>query len=148
MVERADTPTHGHVPLHLGAGAVPRVSGRDAVVLLVEDDDAVRSATRRVLELAGFVVLEACNGLDALEKIEGATPPVDLVLSDVAMPEMNGRELARAIHERGDGIPVILASGYSDPDVGDEVAARTRVLQKPLDAATLTAALEEALRSR
>jgi PAS domain S-box-containing protein len=148
MVERADTPPHGHVPIPAGASAVRRVAGRDAVVLLVEDDDAVRAATRRVLELAGFTVLEACNGLEALEKIDGASPPVDLVLSDVAMPEMNGRELARAILERGDGIPVILASGYADPDIGDDVAARARVLQKPLDAATLTAALEEALRAR
>jgi PAS domain S-box-containing protein len=148
MVERADTPPHGHVPVHLGAGAVRRVAARDAVVLLVEDDDAVRAATRRVLELAGFAVLEACNGLEALEKIDGGSPPVDLVLSDVAMPEMNGRDLARAILERGDGIPVILVSGYADPDIGDDVDARARVLQKPVDAATLTTALEEALRTR
>ena len=148
IVERADTPPHGHVPVHLGAGAVPHASRRDAVVLLVEDDDAVRAATRRVLELAGYTVLEACNGLEALEKLDDATTPVDLVLSDVAMPEMNGRELARAIHERGDDIPVILASGYADPEYGDDVGARARVLQKPLDAATLTAALEEALRAR
>ena len=69
-------------------------------------------------------------------------------LADVAMPGMNGHELARTLHERGDGMPVILASGYADPDIGDGVATRGRVLQKPLDAATLTAALEEALRAR
>ena len=148
MIERADTPPHGHVPIHLGTGSVTRAAGRGALVLLVEDDDAVRAATRRVLELAGFTVLEACNGLDALEKIDAATTPIDLVLSDVAMPEMNGRQLAKAIHERGDSIPVILASGYADPDVGDDPSDRARVLQKPLDAATLTAALDEALRGR
>ena len=148
MVERPDTPPHGHVPIPLGAGAAPRVTERGVLVLLVEDDDAVRAATRRVLELAGFAVVEASSGLDALEKIASATARIDLVLADVAMPEMNGHELARMLHERGDGIPVILASGYADPDIGDGVATRARVLQKPLDAATLTAALEEALRAR
>jgi two-component system cell cycle sensor histidine kinase/response regulator CckA len=148
MVERADTPPHGHVPIPLGAGAAPRVTERGVLVLLVEDDDAVRAATRRVLELAGFAVLEAGNGLEALEKIDSAKVPIDLVLADVAMPGMNGHELARTLHERGDGMPVILASGYADPDIGDGVATRGRVLQKPLDAATLTAALEEALRAR
>ena len=101
-----------------------------------------------MLELARFTVFEARTGLEALEKIDGASPPVDLVLSDVAMLEMNGRELATAILERGDDIPVILASGYADPYIGDDVAALARVLQKPLDAATLTAAVEEALRTR
>jgi CheY-like chemotaxis protein len=147
LVERADTPPHGHVPIPLGVGAAPRMSERGVLVLLVEDDSAVRAATKRVLELAGFAVLEASNGLDALEKIDN-TARVDLVLADVAMPEMNGHELARILHERGDGIPVILASGYADPDIGDGVATRARVLQKPLDAATLTAALEDALRAR
>jgi two-component system NtrC family sensor kinase len=61
------------------------------------------------------------------------------------MPEMNGRELARTLRERGARVPVILASGYADPDAGDD-GGGVRVLQKPLDARALTAALEEALR--
>jgi PAS domain S-box-containing protein len=145
MVERADTPPHGHSTVPLGAGAVARVAGPGAVVLLVEDDDAVRAATRRILTLAGYTVVDAVNGRDALEKFDAADPPVDLVLSDVAMPEMNGRELARTLRERGARVPVILASGYADPDAGDD-GGGVRVLQKPLDARALTAALEEALR--
>jgi CheY-like chemotaxis protein len=146
LAERADTPTHGHRPIPLGAGAVPRGAGRGARVLLVEDDAAVRSATRRVLELAGFVVVEASNGQDALERLQRAVPNVDVVLTDVAMPVMNGRELVQAMHDRGIRVPVIIVSGYADPDVGGLVGA-PRVLQKPLDAATLTMALDDALKA-
>ena len=147
MTEHADTPADGHVAIALGSRPVPRAAGQGARVLLAEDDDAVRSATKRVLESAGFVVVEATNGRDALAKLDAADASIDIVLSDVAMPEMNGLELARALRERDAGLPVILASGYADPDVGD-VVPDARVLQKPLDAATLTAALAEALKER
>jgi PAS domain S-box-containing protein len=147
MVERADTPTHGHMPVALGSAPVPRAAGHGARVLLVEDDDSVRAATRRVLELAGFAVVEATSGRDALARFDADPSLIDVVLSDVAMPEMNGRELQRALLDRGSDVPVILASGYADPDVG-EVVPGTVVLQKPLDAATLTAALTSALAGR
>ena len=147
MVERADTPPHGHMSVALGSAPVPREAGHGARVLLVEDDDSVRAATRRVLELAGFMVMEATSGRDALARFDADPSTIDVVLSDVAMPEMNGRELQRALLDRGSNVPVILASGYADPDVG-EVVPGTVVLQKPLDAATLTAALASALAGR
>ena len=147
VIERADTPTHGHRSVALGSAPVPKQVGRGARVLLVEDDDAVRSATRRVLESAGFVIVEARNGRDALARFFAPGASIDIVLSDVAMPEMNGRELARVLRDRGSAVPIILASGYADPTL-TQVVPGDRVLQKPLDAATLTAALDEALKSR
>ena len=147
VVERADTPPHGHMPVSLGSAPVPRAAGHGARVLLVEDDESVRAATRRVLELAGFAVVEAASGRDALATMDADPRAIDVVLSDVAMPEMSGRDLQRALLERGSRVPVILASGYADPDVG-EVVPGTLMLQKPLDAATLTAALASALGGR
>jgi PAS domain S-box-containing protein len=146
MIERADTPARGHTSVPLGAGVIPRGAGEGRRVLLVEDDAAVRSVTKRVLERAGFVVVEAVNGLDALVKLDAPGSSIDVVLSDMAMPEMNGRELERALHERGSLVPVILASGYPDPNAG-MANHGSPVLQKPLDAATLTSALGAALKA-
>ena len=111
-------------------------------VLLVDDNASVRAATRMVLELEGYAVIEAGHGRAALDLLSTA-PPVDLVLSDVSMPGMNGHQLVRALRERGVGVPVLLLSGAAEPA---PPFAGVRVLQKPLDASGLAAALAEALR--
>jgi CheY-like chemotaxis protein len=90
------------------------VTGADRVVLVVEDETALRAMIRRLLEREGYTVLEAENGADALRLLEasaGAT--VDLVLTDVRMPEMGGRELAAALARSQPGLPVVLMSGFT-----------------------------------
>ena len=82
-------------------------------ILLVDDGDGVRVTLRRQLTVHGHTVLEASDGAEALELIRVRRGNVDVVLSDVVMPEMNGTELAGAIHREFPGLPVILMSAYS-----------------------------------
>ena len=90
------------------------VTGADRVVLVVEDETALRAMIRRLLEREGYTVLEAENGADALRLLEGsAGATVDLVLTDVRMPEMGGRELAAALARSQPGLPVVLMSGFT-----------------------------------
>jgi PAS domain S-box-containing protein len=83
-------------------------------VLLVEDDAAVRSITRRVLEGQGYVVLEASNGHSALQVVEQHQGPIHLLLTDVVMPVMGGRELASRLVRLRPDTRVLYASGYPD----------------------------------
>ena len=124
------------------AAPVPPPAARAARVLLVEDNAAVRAATRRVLESEGYSVVEAVHGRAALEQLDSGAL-VDLILSDVSMPEMGGRQLAQALRERGETVPILLISGFAD---ADETEGSPRVLQKPLTASVLTAAIAQALR--
>jgi len=87
---------------------VPAAQGR---LLLVEDEPAVRRLAARALRRAGWDVMEAGDGADALEMLEG---PVALLVSDVIMPGMDGPTLVRALRERQPGLPAILMSGYAD----------------------------------
>ncbi len=81
-------------------------------VLLVEDDCAVRSFMRRILANAGYCVLEAEDGKQALELAERCEAPVRLLISDVVMPGSNGPELARLLQSRWPGLRVLFVSGY------------------------------------
>jgi two-component system cell cycle sensor histidine kinase/response regulator CckA len=87
--------------------------GRGEMVLLVEDEDAVRMAARKALARCGFNVVEARNGKEALQRF-GERGPVDLVVSDLVMPEMGGRELATKLREDAPRLKVLFTSGYTD----------------------------------
>jgi two-component system cell cycle sensor histidine kinase/response regulator CckA len=82
-------------------------------VLIVEDDEAVRSVARRILATHGYAVLEAENGAKALRLCDETTTPIDLVIADMVMPEMNGSELARHLRDRHPAIRVLFMSGYT-----------------------------------
>lgn len=83
-------------------------------ILLVEDDAMVRAVLRRDLRRRGFDVLEASSGAQALHLMEARGAAVDLVLTDLVMPTMSGRELVERIRERGWRPAVIVMTGYSD----------------------------------
>jgi signal transduction histidine kinase len=83
-------------------------------LLLVEDDDAVRVMLRTVLQKHGYRVLEAPNGREALELCETARHPIDLVLTDVVMPQMGGWEFASKLEALRPGLKVLFMSGYTD----------------------------------
>lgn len=91
-----------------------RKTGRDRVVLLAEDDPSVRQATARALQRAGYAVLEADSGEAALALIEERSERIDLLITDVVMPGMTGRELAAAVCARHPELPVLYTSGYTE----------------------------------
>ena len=121
-------------------GAAAPEAGRDGgTVLVVEDEDAVRQLTRRILVRHGYDVLEARHGRDALDLVARHGNAIDLVLTDVVMPEMSGREFAEAFGRLRPGTPVVYMSGYTD----DEILRRGLLdpgvpfLQKPFTATEL-----------
>jgi two-component system cell cycle sensor histidine kinase/response regulator CckA len=84
------------------------------VVLLVEDEDAVRSIGARALSSRGFTVLEAATGMEALEVVDRVDGKIDLIVSDVVMPEMDGPAMFAELRKRGVSAKVIFVSGYAE----------------------------------
>jgi two-component system cell cycle sensor histidine kinase/response regulator CckA len=84
------------------------------VVLLVEDEDPVRAVNARALSARGYTVLEAASGVEALQIIEERGTPVDIVVSDVVMPEMDGPTLLRELRKLYPDLKVIFVSGYAE----------------------------------
>jgi CheY-like chemotaxis protein len=119
----------------------------DETVLVVEDEPEVRSLTRRVLELSGYTVLEAGNGIEALALARGLDAPVPLLLTDVVMPEMGGPELAQELVRLWPGLKVLFMSGYSDGPLGSRflVSPSAPLLQKPFSPAQLAGAVRTLL---
>jgi signal transduction histidine kinase/CheY-like chemotaxis protein len=115
-----------------------------STVLLVDDDEAVRSTTGMILETMGYGVVEAKSGCEALERLTG-DDAIDLLLTDVAMPGMNGPELARQVRVLRPVMPIVFFSGYADPDSVAGDAIRQRMVRKPFRAAELAAQIEAAL---
>lgn len=121
-----------------------------ATVLLVDDEDDVRGSTVRILERAGFVVLEARSAADALDVWRGHDAPIDLVLSDVVMPGASGVELATEIVALSPGTPIILISGFTPAALAHHrLVSRddddVQLLHKPLAPADLVAAVRKAI---
>ena len=114
-------------------------------VLLVEDEAPVRSSIRRALERQGYTVLDAAHGLDAVAAFERADR-VDLLLSDVVMPQLGGRPLVERLRRSNPDLPALLMSGYSQDDPSDTVP----LIQKPFDMTALVervrAVLDDGLR--
>lgn len=131
--------------------AVKFLSGGDETILLVEDDESVRMAMEEYLLAVGYTVLTAPNGKAAIELAElyeqdgGGT--VQLVLTDVMMPEMNGRELADALRNRLPGIKIIFTTGYSDDplSITESLPPDSRFIQKPYSVKELSKLIRELL---
>lgn len=101
-------------------------------VLLVDDEPSVRRFASRVLSEEGFVVEEAADGAEALDRVRDGGPPVDVVVSDVVMPRLNGVELALALNALHPTLPVILISGYATGQLeGMGIATPCGILGKP-----------------
>jgi len=101
-------------------------------VLLVEDEDAVRALAREVLRRHGYVVLEARHGVDALRVAERHADEIHLLIADVVMPHMSGRELAERLATVRPAMKILFMSGYADHAlVPDDVTPDAAFLQKP-----------------
>ena len=116
------------------------------VILLAEDEPAVRDFTRRALEMAGYTVLSAGNGDEALLASQTWSGQIDVLLTDVVMPGMHGPELAHRIRRERPGIGVLYTSGYAEDAVagGGEFATPGAFLPKPFTADALTRAVGRA----
>lgn len=107
------------------------VDGNEKRVLIVDDDDLVRETLQFVLEDGGYLVYAASSGAEALRILE--RQPIDIVLSDIFMPGMNGFDLLRQIRERAPDIPVILITGYGNIEMAREALKQgaTDFITKP-----------------
>ena len=119
----------------------PVQPGQRGVVLLVDDEDAIRWVARRFLEADGWAVLEAADGLDALHLIERLTGRLDLVVTDLNMPRVTGRELAEVLSVFRPGLPVLGVTGFLSAVNHDR---RLPILPKPFTAGSLLQAVRMA----
>ncbi|MDX2156509.1 MAG: ATP-binding protein [Hyphomicrobiaceae bacterium] len=116
-------------------------------VLLVEDEDSVRSFAVRALKRQGYEVLEATTGVEALELVAGETKPIDIVVSDVVMPEMDGPTMLTHMRKTRPDLKVIFVSGYPDDRFknGLDPDAQFAFLPKPFTLPQLAAKVKEEL---
>jgi PAS domain S-box-containing protein len=116
-------------------------------VLLVEDEDGVRALSRHVLQGCGYTVLEARDGVEAVRVAGRHRGRIDLLLTDVVMPRMSGREVAERLAGRHAGMKVLFLSGYTEDAVVRHgiLEAEVAFLQKPFSPASLAAKVREVL---
>jgi CheY-like chemotaxis protein len=119
-------------------------------VLLVEDDEAVRSLAREILEEAGYTVLTASDGPSAVAVSETHAEPIELLLTDLVMPQMGGAELAQRLETSRPDMSVIYVSGHTDSAVFHQGLLRpgSYFIQKPFTPTTLAAKVREVLDRR
>lgn len=113
-------------------------------VLLVEDEEMVRSAAREILELSGYRVLEAGDGIEALEVAAKYEEPIQLLLTDVLMPKLGGRELAERLKSARPHLRVIYMSGYTNENYAI-IDEKMFFIEKPLTLEQLTSKVREVL---
>ena len=111
-------------------GETETLPGGQETILLAEDDEAVRDFVRFVLGKLGYRVLQACDGAEALHLARDFSGPIDLLLSDVVMPQMDGVELARQLVAMRPAMKVIHMSGYAGDSVPGDGAT---LLHKPFE---------------
>jgi two-component system cell cycle sensor histidine kinase/response regulator CckA len=120
-------------------GEEQQLHAHAGTVLVVEDEVGVRTVTKRILERTGYRVLVAANGADALLLWSKHRDTIDVVLTDVVMPVMGGRQLAERLTAAGGRTPILFMSGYTDAERGGggAITLGAPLLQKPFSAAAL-----------
>jgi two-component system, cell cycle sensor histidine kinase and response regulator CckA len=140
--------------MRAGNGAAKDVAVRpradltgQGTILLVEDEDGLRSLNARGLRSRGYSVIEAANGIEALEALEAKDGAVDLVVSDVVMPEMDGPALLRAMRGRNPALKIIFVSGYAEDAFEKSLPENEQFafLPKPFTLTQLLATVKETM---
>lgn len=118
-------------------------------ILLVEDEEGLRSLNARGLRSRGYSVIEASNGVEAMEALEQKDGAVDLVVSDVVMPEMDGPTLLKTMRGRNPDLKIIFVSGYAEDAFGKSLPENQQFafLPKPFTLSQLVAAVKETMAS-
>jgi two-component system cell cycle sensor histidine kinase/response regulator CckA len=116
-------------------------------ILLVEDEDGLRSLNARGLRSRGYTVVEAANGIEAMEVLEAQDGQIDLVVSDVVMPEMDGPTLLKEMRGRNPTLKVIFVSGYAEDAFEKSLPANEQFafLPKPFTLSQLVAQVKETI---
>lgn len=116
-------------------------------ILVVEDEEALREVTRRILTRNGYAVMTAASGAQAIELAAAHSGPLDLVLTDVIMPNMQGPTVANEVSQLRPGIRVLFMSGHAQPVLEAEAVLGTafQLVEKPFNEETLLAKVREAL---
>ncbi|MBI3889932.1 MAG: response regulator [Candidatus Wallbacteria bacterium] len=118
-----------------------------ATILVVEDAEMVRDAVRKILESSGYTMLLATNGPEAIEASSRYNGPIHLLLTDIVMPQMSGRELAEVLIPKRPQMKVLFMSGYTDSAVvyQEMLSPGTAFIQKPFSVDSLTRKIIEVL---
>ena len=118
-----------------------------ATILVVEDEAGIRALVRKILRRQGYEVLEAANGQDALALCREHGQRVELLITDVLMPQMGGRELVERLQTQGHDMKVLYVSGYTDDATvySGDLPPGTAFLQKPFTLGSLLDKVKEVL---
>jgi two-component system cell cycle sensor histidine kinase/response regulator CckA len=119
-----------------------------ATILLVDDDEALRRFAHRLLMEPGFHVIQACDGAEALDVASEFAGPIDLLLTDVIMPKVNGALLAQRLLQERPSLRVLYMSGYVESSMMLEKHPEATFLQKPFTANALIGAVHQVLAPR
>jgi signal transduction histidine kinase/CheY-like chemotaxis protein len=130
------------------APAAPIRRTGQGCVLLVDDDDAVRATTAAVLRAQGYAVTEAASADAALALLAAPGHPIDVLVTDVVMPDVSGPTLVRRARAADPDLPAVLITGYSDPADTDEPENHVTLVRKPFTPAALSGAIDTALAGR
>jgi CheY-like chemotaxis protein len=125
------------------AARAPRVGGGTETVLLVEDEDVVRTLVREMLEADGYTVLAAPRGVRALEVARSHAGPIDVLMTDVVMPGISGQQLAEQLLAERPSTRVVFTSGYTEDAIAGHgvLLPGTAFLEKPFSASDLARTL-------
>jgi two-component system cell cycle sensor histidine kinase/response regulator CckA len=129
--------------------AGPEATGGEGTILLVEDNTSIRALFARVLARQGYRVLEAGSGGEGLDRAAAHGEGIDLLVTDIRMPGIQGPELARRLRAQRPDLGIVFITGFAGelgPDGGD--LAGVVVLEKPFDIGTFTRVVAAALRAR
>jgi two-component system, cell cycle sensor histidine kinase and response regulator CckA len=139
-------------PPDKAVATVPDAPGDESrrLVLVVDDEQGLRELVCRTLKAEGYDTLEAGHGAEALEVMETAPAPVDLVVTDVVMPGMDGRELGRRLSQRWPDLPILYISAYDVNDIFRRGSPRSSApfLQKPFPMEGLVTTVRELIANR
>ena len=125
----------------------PTPAGSGRTVLVVEDEEAIREVTARILTRNGFRVLTAAGGAEAIRAVDEHPGTIDLLLTDVVMPQMTGKEVAAALTARIPRLPVLYMSGYAHPALTSQgtLEAGVILVEKPFGEPQLLAKIRDVL---
>lgn len=125
--------------------AAPRVTGGNETVLVVEDEEGIRGTIAEILAIDGYQVLTARTGQDAFDLVQNGTKPIDMIVTDLVMPNMGGVDLLKAVHKIQPGMRVLFVSGYAVDAAEAGELGDAPCLQKPFTPTALLNRVREVL---